>query len=385
MYVVYILPSRLETIKGTASHTFLKASLSSKENLEKMMASTLGKVCCTIALVCVISTTVKGTCMQSVESNILKIPFSVTAGQSSECEQSNDDSCPQLEVLRGRDGRDGRDGERGIPGERGEKGDQGWRGEKGEMGSVGLPGVRGPLGLTGETGVKGKQGEKGDLGPLGFPGPEGPAGEKGEKGKQGDQGNPGTAAPVMNCGQTYVRWGRTTCPGNQYTELVYSGRAGGSWHSKAGGATNYLCMPDNPDYLQYDSSVEGKNYVYGVEYNIANGQPLSVNRKNGHNVPCAVCMAVSRCSLLMIPGKTFCPVSWTTEYVGYLMSGGQPNVLPTTYECVDKDPESVPGLNVVGWNSAGSGLITHVEASCNGMACPPYVAGRELTCVVCTH
>ena len=176
-----------------------------------IMVSTLEKVCCTIFVVCVISTTVKGTHMQSIESNILKIPFSVTAGQSAECEQSNDDSCPQLEVLRGRDGRDG---ERGIPGERGAKGDQGWRGEKGEMGSVRLPGVRGPLGLTGETGAKGKQGEKGDLGPLGFPGPEGPAGEKGEKEEQGDQGLPGTAAPVVNCGQTYVRWGRTTCPGN---------------------------------------------------------------------------------------------------------------------------------------------------------------------------
>ena len=188
--------------------------------------------------------------MQSVESNILKIPFSVTAGQPPECEQSNDDSCPQLEVLRGRDGRDG---ERGIPGERGEKGDQGWRGEKGEMGSVGLPGVRGPLGLTGETGIKKKHGEKGDLGPLGFPVPEGPAGEKGEKGEQGGQGHPGTAGSVMNCGQTYVRWGRTTCPGNQSTEVVYSGRAGGSWYHSNGGATNYICMPDNPDYLQYDS------------------------------------------------------------------------------------------------------------------------------------
>ena len=321
--------------------------------------------------------------MQSVEINILKIPFSVTVGQPPECEQSNDDSCPQLEVLRGRDGRDGRDGERGIPGERGEKGDQGWRGEKGEMGSVGLSGVRGPLGLTGETGAKGKQGEKGDLGPLGFSGPEGPAGEKGEKGEQGNQGLPGTATPVVNCGQIYVRWGRTTCPGNQSTELVYSGRAGGSQYSKTGGATNYLCMPDNPDYLQYDSRVQGGNYVYGVEYDPASGQPLYVNPDvYAHNAPCAVCMAVSRCSLLMIPGKTSCPVSWTTEYVGYLMSEHQDYNLPTTYECVDKDPESVPGLNGIGWNS-GSAIFSLVEASCNGMSCPPYVAGRELTCVVC--
>ena len=79
----------------------------------------------------------------------------------------------------------------------------------------------------------------------------------------------------------------------------------------------------------------------------------------------------------MIPAKTQCPTSWTREYVGYLMSAGQSLSLPTTYECVDKDPESVPGLNGVGWSS-GSGLFSHVEASCNGMACPPYGAGKEL-------
>ena len=308
--------------------------------------------------------------MQSVESKILKISFSVTAGQPSECEQSNDDSCPQLEVLRGRDGRDGRDGERGIPGERGEKGERGTQGEMGQQGE------------------RGQRGEKGDKGVVGLNGPRGPQGPEGEKGESGDRGVPGLTGPTgpqVECGQTYVRWGRTTCPGNQSTELVYSGRVGGSWYSRPGGATNYLCMPDNPDYLQYDSSVQGRSYVYGVEYEAYDNQPLRVNPNvNAHNVPCAVCMAVSRCSLLMIPGKTSCPVSWTTEYVGYLMSGHQGSALPTTYECVDKDPESVPGLNA--WEgTSGSGLFYHVEALCNGMACPPYVAGRELTCVVCTH
>ena len=166
-------------------------------------------------------------------------------------------------------------------------------------------------------------------------------GAQGKKGEPGVQGLTGPAGSVMNCGQIYVRWGRTTCPGNQSTELVYSGRAGGSWWSQTGGATNYLCMPDNPDYLQYDSDVQGRNYVFGVEYVAYNSQPLNVNPNVwGRNVPCAVCMAVSRCSLLMIPGKTSCPVSWTTEYVGYLMSGGQGSTLPTTYECVDKDPNS---------------------------------------------
>ena len=399
-YIIHTLPSRWETIKGIASHTFLQAkSLISKKitaNLEKMMVSSLGKVCCTIALVCVISTTVKGTHMQSVKSNILKIPFSVTAGQPPECEQSNDDSCPQLEVLRGRDGRDGRDGERDIPGERGKKGERGpiehsgARGPLGPLGEKGQPGEkgeRGSVGLSGATGAHGQKGANGQKGQRGERGQLGTHGAQGQKGEPGERGLTGPAGSVMNCGQTYVRWGRTTCPGNQSTELVYSGRAGGSWYSKTGGATNYLCMPDNPDYLQYDSDIQRSNHVYGVEYETHYSQPLRVNPNvQGHNVPCAECMAVSRCSLLMIPGKTSCPVSWTTEYVGYLMSGGEHHALPTTYECVDKDPESVPGLDAVGWGlRSGGGIFNHVDTSCNGMACPPYVAGRELTCVVCTH
>ena len=139
------------------------------------------------------------------------------------------------------------------------------------------------------------------------------------------------------------------------------------------------------DYLQFDSRVQGLNYVYGVEYEPVSGQPLRVQPNVfAHNAPCAVCMAVSRCSLLMIPAKTQCPTNWTTEYVGYLMSGAQGHALPTEYECVDKDLESVPGLDAVGWDSGGE-ILYHVEASCNGMACPSYEAGKELTCVVCTR
>ena len=193
--------------------------------------------------------------MQSVESNILKIPFSVTAGQPPECEQSNDDTCPQLEVLRGRDGRDG---ERGIPGERGEKGERETQGEMGQQG---------------ERGERGRKGDKRAVGLTGPRGPQGQEGEKGESGNRGFPGLPGPTGPPVECGQTYVRWGRTTCPGNQSTELVYSGRAGGSWYRETGGATNYLCMPDNPDYLQYNSG----NYVYGAEYIAEQNQPLRVN------------------------------------------------------------------------------------------------------------
>ena len=146
-------------------------------------------------------------------------------------------SCPQIEVLRGRDGRDGRDG---LPGPRGEKGE---RGQTGPAGPAGPAGVTGPAIHLGDT---------------------------------------------ANGGQTYIRWGKTTCSSS--SELVYTGRAGGSWWSGSGGATNHLCIPDNPDCLLYDSTVQGESYVYGVEYHPESGQPL-YNVQN-HNMPCAVCLAV---------------------------------------------------------------------------------------------
>ena len=300
--------------------------------------------------------------------------------RSAEREES---TCPEVEVLRGRDGRDGRDGERGPPGARGEMGPPGPQGPAGERGCQ-SEGVQGPAVSPGEPGPLGPAGERGPQGLVGPQGTTGLQGPSGPEGATGPMGLPGPQGVPRNCAQTYVRWGRTTCPVNQSTELVYSGRAGGSRYNSGGGATNYLCMPDDPDYLQYDPRVQGYNYVYGLEYEPQSGQPFSVPNVHAHNAPCAVCMAVSRCSLLMIPAKTQCPTSWTREYVGYLMSGAQSYSLPTTYECVDKDPESVPGLNGVGWGS-GSGLLEHVEASCNGMACPPYGAGKELTCVVCTR
>ena len=49
--------------------------------------------------------------------------------RSAEREES---TCPEVEVLRGRDGRDGRDGERGPPGARGEMGPPGPQGPAGE-------------------------------------------------------------------------------------------------------------------------------------------------------------------------------------------------------------------------------------------------------------
>ena len=213
------------------------------------------------------------------------------------------------------------------------------------------------------------------MGPQGVAGEKGDRGDTGLTGPQGERGLPGPASG----GAVYVRWGRTVCPSDQGTELVYSGRAGGSQYNHRGGGANHLCLPDDPDHLQYESGTQETGYIYGVEYRTRTFQPLQ--NVDYHNVPCAVCYVTTRATLLMIPAKVNCPTNWTTEYTGYLMSTHH-SFYRSTYECVDKDPEFVSGLNVADSNSA---FISHVEPICSGLSCPPYDAEKELTCVVCSH
>ena len=320
---------------------------------------------------------------------------------STECEGSTaEDDCPHVKVLRGRDGRDGRDGVNGAKGEQGPVGPPGYKGDKG------VPGIQGPIGISGLRGAAGEKGQRGqsglrgeigqrgmhgDKGQNGQDGQQGPPGEKGQQGLpglkgmrgdpglQGPQGEQGVQGPPSG-GVTYTRWGRTTCPTDQGTELVYAGRAGGTQWQHKGGAANYICLPDDPNHLQYQIGVNGRSYVAGVEY-IYDSQP-SLSSVTGHNVPCAVCYVATRSVSLMIPAKTQCPTLWTLEYIGYLMSEHHNNAGRTMYECVDKDPESVPGLNAY---SDPRAFFYLVEPYCNGLSCPPYDAEKELTCVVCTR
>ena len=258
----------------------------------------------------------------------------------------------------------------------GPPGPTGPRGEKGDQGELGLPGPQGEVGQPG-------QGERGLPGSQGPPGGSGPQGAVGEKGDRGDPGLPGPQGPQgaqgpPTGGAVYVRWGRTSCPTGQGSQLVYSGRAGGSRAGQIGGAANHLCMPDNPEHLQYRSGAQGYSYVYGVELVMSTNQPLySVNR---HNMPCALCYTTTRDTILMVPAKLTCPTNWTVEYTGYLMSEHQ-NHYRSTYECVDKNPESVPGLD----GSSSIAFFWHVEPVCAGLSCPPYDAQKELTCVVCSR
>ncbi len=105
------------------------------------------------------------------------------------------------------------------------------------------------------------------------------------------------ASGVLSGGVTYTRWGHTACPivtdedGASVTEIteIYTGRMAGGYYTTHGGGANYLCLPNDPDYIPAGtqrSRYESK--IYGTEYR------FPVAGSAGHNVPCAVCHATTR-------------------------------------------------------------------------------------------
>ncbi len=231
----------------------------------------------------------------------------------------------------------------GFPGTPGTKGDMGPKGDKGETGLAGPPG---PIGISGLQGPVGPPGAN-------ISGPPGPSGE-----------NAG--------GVTYTRWGSTSCPG----EKIYSGRVGGSAYQHQGGGSNYLCMPDDPEYgLAYKAGVQNYNPVDGAEYQL----PVA-SSKHDRNVPCAVCYVSNRTASIMIPARMNCYGNWTREYYGYLMAEAIVDHSRTQFVCVDYSMEIIPGMSA---NTDGV-LFHHAEATCNGLSCSKYSRVKELNCVVCT-
>ncbi len=269
-------------------------------------------------------------------STFLKQIFLITGGALGRSERNSDISAtavianPYIEVLQGRDGRDG-------------------------------------LSVVGPPGRDGKDGNDGE---------KGKDGEKGETGEPGIQGHPGPPGPTSG-GVVYTRWGRTTCP-DTGAELLYKGITAGSHFDSYGGGVNYLCLPEVPEYTTYQPGNQLHNYLHGTEYQSGNPGPLY--SMFNHNAPCAVCYVPTRVTVLMLPARLTCPSNWTLEYNGYLMSAHHGSKQSTTFECVDKDTESIPGSAA---NTDGA-MLHFNEAKCNGIPCPPYDPQKEITCAVCS-
>jgi len=174
-------------------------------------------------------------------------------------------------------------------------------------------------------------------------------------------------------GSVFTRWGRTSCP----QTTIYRGMGSGSQFGQAGGTSQHLCLPNNPDYrgVQTDHS----SLLTVMEYNSV--KSIFGPRLHHHNVPCAVCFA-QRTSTVMIPGKLTCPAGWLIEYKGYLMSS-RDNHHRAGAICIDERSESQNGKDDY---ERGSSLYT-IKTVCSGdgrMECPPYRDNDILTCVVCS-
>ncbi|VDI01289.1 Hypothetical predicted protein [Mytilus galloprovincialis] len=172
--------------------------------------------------------------------------------------------------------------------------------------------------------------------------------------------------------------GKTSCPDE--SNLVYDGYAAGKHHAIGGSGSNILCLPKNPEWKDYKDGVNTwRGKLYGIEYEITQNKPYP-NTFHDKDFPCAVCLS-TRSPVLMVPGRLTCHDGWHKEFSGYLMSQSSTNGrTPSEYICVDEQLESVPG----GDAGRDEAVVYPVEAVCGSLKCPPYVNGRELTCVVCS-
>ena len=188
-----------------------------------------------------------------------------------------------------------------------------------------------------------------------------------------DDNNKGTV-------HVYVRWGHDECPST--TQLVYSGRAGGSLWNQAGGGSNPQCLPMDPNFLPEISGTQThRGLMYGAEYETHTDTNSHVHGRFNTDVPCAVCHVSNRTAVYMVPAKYTCPSGWTREYYGYLMSEKYfQGHYRSQYTCMDTALKSVTGSS-----ASNDGLLFFfVEGRCGSLPCPPYDNTKELSCAVCS-
>ena len=167
--------------------------------------------------------------------------------------------------------------------------------------------------------------------------------------------------------------------------VFLEGHIGGSHHNHRGGGSNFLCMPETPQYTKNtDSSVNSNRaYVYPVEYQIYTGIFETEFPHHGltyFKTNCSVCNAKGRGSVLMIPGWTDCPRGWRKEYRGYLMAPMK-DYHRAEYICVDAKPELSARPE---GTSSRVGFLNFVDTNCEALNCGQYKKDLELSCVICS-
>jgi len=170
---------------------------------------------------------------------------------------------------------------------------------------------------------------------------------------------------------------------------VLTGYAAGPIYNNGGGSSNFLCLPQDPDWDNFKTGSRFVGHIAGVEYELFDSNNVFSTSNTGgiplleNPAPCAVCYLDHRLTVLMVPAKTRCPDGWNREYGGYLASehsfDQQSSRKRSSYVCWDRAPEVAAG----GTNQ-NQAVIYPVKAVCGSLPCSTYINGRELTCVVCS-
>ena len=146
-------------------------------------------------------------------------------------------------------------------------------------------------------------------------------------------------------------------------------------------------MPLIVEYAEFEEGIQfsSRSFLHGVEYET---QESPLQSFHNHDVPCAVCLVKQSSESLMIPGQNKCPVGWRREYRGFLVSSPSAAVgndtqqnYRNTFECLDGEPEKFIGGAA---DEKEVALLVLVEADCSTLPCPPYRAGVEVPCVMCS-
>jgi len=187
---------------------------------------------------------------------------------------------------------------------------------------------------------------------------------------------------ITTGGIHYIRWGRNTCPSTAFE--LYRGYTAGSYYSNNKGGVNTLCLHDDPQWGASGDTSSSANYISGAEYYFSSTPFSTVNNGgNGlhwHDVPCIVCHTPVRSNQIMIPARRSCPAGWTFEYSGYIVSDSTGSYSRSDFICLDEAPE----VMIAGSEVKYGLFLSNVRVSCGSLACPKYVSGRPIACVVCT-
>ena len=162
---------------------------------------------------------------------------------------------------------------------------------------------------------------------------------------------------------------------------MFTGYTASSHYFHSGGGSNYICLHSQPEWGRYTDGFQSYGYIHGTEYQIYTNNPFSKSTQAlaENDAPCAACY-ITKSATIMIPARKTCPEGWSKEYGGYVMAEKHEHKGRTTYVCVDGDPDVRAG----GGADRHGALFYNTEATCGSLPCPPFVQGRELTCVVCS-